>query len=69
MVKIKYFIPLVLFIVPTIIGSIVLWPPEAIQASLIGGFTVMLLSMIMTYVYGIQSVLKDIHQKNLDVKK
>lgn len=60
--KIKYFIPLILFIVPTVIVSPILWPPEAVHVVPIGGFVVMIISMVMTYIYGIQSVLKDTRQ-------
>lgn len=67
--KIKYFIPLFLFIVPTVIASAVMWPPAAMQVTLIGWFMVMILSMVMTYFYGIQAVLNDTHQPGLAVKK
>ena len=67
--KIKYFIPLVLFIIPTLIASAVMWPPAAMQVRLIGGFILMLLSMIGTYFSGIRAVLNDIHSPGLDVEK
>ena len=57
--KIKYFIPLLLFIIPTVIISAIMWPPAAMQAKLIGGFAVMILSMAMTYFFGIRAVLID----------
>jgi hypothetical protein len=67
--KIKYFIPLVLFIVPTVIISAIMWPSAAMQVELIGGFLIMILSMVMTYFYGIRAVLKDTHQPGLAVEK
>jgi len=67
--KIKYFFPLVLFIVPTVIASAVIWPPAAMQTKLIGGFAIMIISMIMTYFYGIRAVLKDTRQPDLAVEK
>ena len=67
--KIKYFIPLVLFIVPTVIISAIMWPPAAMQVKLIGGFLIMILSMVMTYFYGIRAVLNDTHQPGLAEEK
>ncbi|MCX6054769.1 MAG: hypothetical protein NTZ74_07640 [Chloroflexi bacterium] len=60
--KKKYFTPLVFFVVPTVICSALMWPPAAMKVTLIGGFSIMILSMIMTYVFGLRMVLKD---KNL----
>jgi hypothetical protein len=67
--KIKYFIPLVLFIVPTIIASAVMWPLAAMQIKLIDWFAVMLLSMVTTYFSGIRAVLNDAPQPSLEVEK
>jgi hypothetical protein len=60
--KRKYFTPLIFFVVPTVICSVLMWPRAAMKVSLIGGFSIMILSMIMTYVFGLRMVLKD---KNL----
>jgi hypothetical protein len=57
--KLKYFAPLVFFVVPTVIGSVLMWPRAAMKVSLIVGFSIMILSMIMTYVFGLRIVLKD----------
>ena len=62
--KKKYFTPLVFFVVPTVICSAIMWPPAAMKLSLIGGFSIMILSMIMTYVFGLQMVLKDQNLQN-----
>jgi len=67
--KTKYFVPLILFIIPTAIFSIILWPPEAAQPGPIGGFTIMLVSVVMTYISGLRSVLNDTRQAGLDAKK
>jgi hypothetical protein len=67
--KIKYFLPLVLFIVPTALVSAAMWPPAAMQAKFIGGFVFMILSMIMTYFSGIRAVLNDTHQAGFKVEK
>jgi len=39
------------------------------QAKFIGGFVVMILSMIMTYFSGIRAVLNDTHQPGFKVEK
>jgi len=57
--KMKYFAPLVFFVVPTVICSVLMWPPAAMKVTLIGGFSIMILSMIMTYIFGLRMVLKD----------
>jgi hypothetical protein len=57
--KIKYFTPLIMFIVPTVVASAMMWPPAAMQVKLIGGFVIMVFSMVITYFYGIRAVLKD----------
>jgi len=67
--KIKYFAPLILFMIPTIIVSALMWPPAALQPGPVGGFIVMLISVIMTYIYGLQSVLKDTRQASFEAKK
>lgn len=65
--KKKYFTPLVFFVIPTIICSALMWPPAAMKVSLIGGFAMMILSMIMTYIFGIRMVLHD-KENGLDQK-
>lgn len=62
--KIKYFTPLVFFVVPTIICSVIMWPRAAMTVSLIGGFSIMILSMIMTYISGLRMVIKDHSQQD-----
>lgn len=57
--KKKYFTPLVFFVIPTVICSALMWPPEAMKVNLIGGFALMILSAIMTYIFGLRLVLKD----------
>jgi hypothetical protein len=59
--KRKYFMPLIFFMVPTVIASALMWPPAAMHFWLIGGFVIMLFSMVMTYIMGIRIVLKDKH--------
>jgi hypothetical protein len=60
--KIKYLTPLVFFIIPTAIASVLMWPPAAMKVELIGGFVIMFISMITTYIFGIRIVLKDKNQ-------
>ena len=67
--KIKYLTPLVMFLIPTIIASAVMWPPAAMRIELIGGFTIMIFSMSMTYICGIRVVLKDTHHLGLVEEK
>ncbi len=57
--KPKHFLPLILFLVPTVVGSICLWPKAAREPVAIGGFALMLLSMIITYVLGLRLALHD----------
>jgi hypothetical protein len=66
--RLKYFTPLLLFIVPTMIISALMWPPAAMQAKLIGGFAVMILSMAMTYFYGIRAVLNDSYRPGHEIE-
>jgi hypothetical protein len=67
--KIKYFAPLLFFIVPTVIASALMWPPAAVKFSLIGGFSVMLISMVVTYTTGLRLVLKDKYRSDQQVEK
>lgn len=67
--KKKYFTPLLFFIVPTVICSAIMWPAAAMKFSLIGGFAVMIISMVVTYITGINLVLKDKNQPNQQVEK
>jgi hypothetical protein len=62
--KTKYFTPLVFFIIPTAIASTLMWPPAAMKFELVGGFVVMIFSMIMTYCMGIRIVLNDKNRAN-----
>lgn len=55
----KYFVPLLCFLVPTIIGSIVLWPESITGVFFVGGYIVMLISVVIIYVAGIRMVLRD----------
>lgn len=57
--SIKYFVPLLLFVVPTVVGSAFLWPPEAMNVKTIGGFTCVLISAILTYMSGILLELRE----------
>jgi hypothetical protein len=57
--KAKYFTPLALVVIPSVIASVIMWPAAAMQAKLIGGFAIMVISMILSYISGIQLVLKD----------
>lgn len=59
--KKKYFTPLVFFVVPTVICSVIMWPPAAMKTGLIAGFSVMILSMAATYVFGLKMVIKDLN--------
>ena len=61
--KTRYFHPLILFLVPTIIGSACLWPPSAVEPVAISGFVFMLFSMVLTYISGIRLVLRDCGQR------
>jgi hypothetical protein len=65
--KTKYFTPLLFFIIPTAIISPLMWPTEAMKFYLVGGFVVMILSMIVTYFMGIRVVLRD--KTNLRTKQ
>lgn len=67
--KKKYFIPLLFFVIPTVICSAIMWPPAAMKASLIGGFSLMIFSMIMTYFMGIRLVINDQIQQQPDKKE
>ena len=67
--KRKYFAPLVLFLLPTVIISVLVWPPAAMKFTLIGSFGVMIISMIMTYVVGIQMVIKDGKNQDRRIEK
>jgi len=57
--RIKYFVPLLMFVAPTVVGSSFLWPPEAMNVKAIGGFTCVLISAILTYISGIRLVLRE----------
>jgi len=63
--KLKYFFPLIMFMIPTVIFSILMWPPEALQPIPVGGFVMMLVSVVLTYISGLQSILKDARQADL----
>ncbi len=63
--KIKYFFPLVIFLVPTLIGAFLIWPEGARQALPIIGFLVMLISSVGTYFTGIKLVLEDARKEAL----
>lgn len=67
--KKKYFTPLLFFVVPTVICSVIMWPAAAMKFSLIGGFAIMIISMVVTYITGINLVLKDKNQSNQQVEK
>ncbi len=59
--KFKYFIPLLTFIIPTVIISAILFivtePPPPIQ---LAGFVILLIAACGTYVMGVRGVLKDL---------
>lgn len=60
MMKFKFFVPLITFIIPTIIITTVLFvvtePPPPIQ---LVGLIILLISACVTYVLGVKSVIKD----------
>jgi hypothetical protein len=57
--KIDYFRPLVMFLIPTILGGIVFWPRPILTPFYVGGFAVLLVSVAATYTVGIRRVLRD----------
>ena len=57
--KIGYFRPLLMFLVPTILGGIVFWPEPILSPFYVGGFALLLVSVIATYTVGIRRVLRD----------
>ncbi len=59
----RHFLPLTLFLVPTIAGSVCLWPSSAAEPLAVGGFALMLLSVVVTYISGIRLVMHDYGQR------
>jgi hypothetical protein len=57
--KIGYFRPLIMFVIPTILGGIIFWPRPILTPFYVGGFAVLLVSVAATYTVGIRSVLRD----------
>jgi|GEM_PF-2462203 len=59
--KFKYFIPLISFMIPTIVISTILFvidaPPPPVQ---LGGFIVLLIAVCGTYYLGLKKVFDDI---------
>ncbi|NWF91167.1 MAG: hypothetical protein HXY50_17105 [Ignavibacteriaceae bacterium] len=58
-IRLRHLLPLFGSILPTIIGSIIMWPPEAMKKHLIGSFILMLVSVVGTYLFGIYLALED----------
>ncbi len=60
MMKFKFFVPLITFIIPTIVITTILFmvtePPPPIQ---LVGLVILLISACATYVMGINTVVKD----------
>jgi hypothetical protein len=57
--KIDYFRPLIMFLIPTILGGIVFWPKPILTPFYVGGFALLLVSVAATYTVGIRRVLRD----------
>ncbi|MBA7515876.1 hypothetical protein ES705_07921 [subsurface metagenome] len=57
--KFKQFIPLITFVVPSIIISIIMFVLMKTEWTMIVGFVVLLLSACFTYFMGIRGVLKE----------
>ena len=57
--KFKYFHSLLLFVIPTIIITIILFTLEPPSPAILIGFCVLLVAAIGTYYLGIRSVLKE----------
>lgn len=57
--KFKYFYPLVLFVISTLIISIILFILEPPSTAILIGFCVLLIAAIGTYYLGIRGILKE----------
>jgi len=58
--KFKYFQPLLLFVIPTIIITVIIFLLDPPSLTIIIGFCILLIAAIGTYYLGIRSVLKEI---------
>jgi hypothetical protein len=57
--KFKYFIPLLTWLIPTIIISIVMFQTEPLTKIQYYGFTALIISSCLTYFTGLKLALKD----------
>lgn len=57
--KMKYFIPLITFVIPTIVITIVLFIIDTPTLTIIIGFIVLLVAACLTYYLGIRAVLNE----------
>ena len=57
--KFKYFVPLLTFLIPTIIITPIIWIFETPGFITIIGFTALIISVVVTYYMGIRAVIKD----------
>ncbi|MFX1393290.1 MAG: hypothetical protein ACFFAH_06910 [Promethearchaeota archaeon] len=58
--KRKYFIPLVIFIIPTLIITAIIWNFEPPGILTIIGYIILIIAIIGTYYQGIKAVMKDL---------
>lgn len=57
--KFKYFVPLLTFLIPTLIITPIVWIFEAPGFLTIIGFTILIISVVVTYYMGIKGVIED----------
>lgn len=57
--KFKYFVPLLTFLIPTLIITPIVWIFEAPGILTILGFTILIISVVVTYYMGIKGVIED----------
>ena len=60
--KFKYFIPLIMFVVPTLIITAFVFSIEAPGTLTLLGYANLIISVIVTYYLGLRSVIKDLHE-------
>ena len=58
--KFKYFIPLIMLIVPTLIITPIVWSLEPPGILTVLGFTSLIISVVVTYYLGLKAVIKDL---------
>ena len=65
--RMKHLVPLIAFLVSTIMGSVMIWPAAAVTAKHIGSFAWMLLWVAGTYFFGLHLVLEDCRRATRDI--